>query len=207
MNKCVIYIHGKNGCANEAAHYKPLFANCDVVGFDYKAQTPWEAQDEFCCFAADMAKKYEKIVVVANSIGVFFAMHALKDSRLNEAYFISPIVNMEKLIADMMQWANVSEDELRQKESIKTEFGETLSWTYLNWVRKNALTWHTPTHILYGSNDALQSLADVEAFAAKMGADLTVMKGGEHWFHTKEQMRFLDDWLKKKNAATSKAFC
>lgn len=27
-------------------------------------------------------------------------------------------------------------------------------------------------------------------------ADLTVMPGGEHWFHTPEQMQFLDDWMK-----------
>jgi len=26
---------------------------------------------------------------------------------------------------------------------------------------------------------------------------LTVMKGGEHWFHTKEQMAFLDAWIKR----------
>ena len=26
-------------------------------------------------------------------------------------------------------------------------------------------------------------------------ADLTVMPGGEHWFHTDEQLRFLDDCI------------
>ena len=36
---------------------------------------------------------------------------------------------------------------------------------------------------------------DVRAFAEKTGAVLTVMPGGEHWFHTDEQMRFLDDWI------------
>ena len=29
------------------------------------------------------------------------------------------------------------------------------------------------------------------------GAGLTVMEGGEHWFHTKEQMRFLDRWMQE----------
>ena len=48
---------------------------------------------------------------------------------------------MEKLIADMMQWANVTEAELRSKGVIHTAFGE-------------------------------------------------------HWFHTEEQMRFLDDWIR-----------
>ena len=28
-------------------------------------------------------------------------------------------------------------------------------------------------------------------------AGLTDMAGGEHWFHTEEQMQFLDDWIRK----------
>jgi len=28
-------------------------------------------------------------------------------------------------------------------------------------------------------------------------AELTVMEEGEHWFHTDEQMRFLDNWVMK----------
>ena len=34
-------------------------------------------------------------------------------------------------------------------------------------------------------------------FAKQVGAKLTVMKDGEHWFHTEEQMSFLDDWISK----------
>lgn len=44
MRKAVIYIHGKGGKAEEAMHYRPLFPDCDVIGFEYKAQTPWEAE-------------------------------------------------------------------------------------------------------------------------------------------------------------------
>ena len=44
MDKAVIYIHGKDGNAEEAIHYKPLFSNCDVIGLDYTAQFPWEAK-------------------------------------------------------------------------------------------------------------------------------------------------------------------
>lgn len=33
-------------------------------------------------------------------------------------------------------------------------------------------------------------------FAQRIGATLTVMKGGEHWFHTNEQMKFLDNWIR-----------
>ena len=188
-------MHGKGGSAAEANHYKPLFADFDVVGIDYQAQTPWEAKAEFAHFFDGISAKYEQIVIVANSIGAFFAMHALNEKKISEAFFISPIVNMEHLIENMMNWAGITEAELKQKGIIQTKFGETLSWEYFKWVREHPLNWNAPTHILYGSNDNLQSLKDIEDFAVQISADITVMKGGEHWFHTKEQMRFLDNWI------------
>ena len=198
MNKCVVYVHGKGGNSREAENYIPLFTGYDVIGFDYRAQNPWEAKVEFAIFFTKLAAKYEQISIVANSIGAFFAIHALQDKPVTEAYFISPIVNMEKLIENMMQQANVTEENLQQKGSITTDFGEVLSWEYLTWVRKHRIKWNIPTHILYGSNDNLQSLKDIQTFAAEFGADVTVMDDGEHWFHTEEQMHFLNDWIKEK---------
>ena len=40
----VLYVHGKGGSAHEAGHYKMLFPNHEVIGFDYQSQTPWEAR-------------------------------------------------------------------------------------------------------------------------------------------------------------------
>lgn len=34
--------------------------------------------------------------------------------------------------------------------------------------------------------------------AETCGASLTVMENGEHWFHTEEQMRFLDNWIQRR---------
>ena len=45
MKRLILYVHGKGGSAGEAQHYRPLFPGSDVVGFDYRAQTPWEAKD------------------------------------------------------------------------------------------------------------------------------------------------------------------
>lgn len=197
MKKCLVYIHGKGGSVDEAEHYKPLFAGYEVIGFDYQAQMPWEAKSEFATFFSNLSAEYEEIVLMANSIGAFFAMHSLQNIPITEAYFISPIADMENLIKNMMLRANVTEVELQQKETVSTEFGETLSWEYLSWVRTHPIEWNKPTHVLYGSNDNLQSLKDIKNFAAKIGADITVMPSGEHWFHTKEQMHFLDGWITK----------
>ena len=123
-------------------------------------------------------------------------MNSLSGKHIEKALLISPIVDMEKLINSIMIQANVTEDELRQKEEIPTDFGETLSWEYLCYVREHPLTWDIPTCILYGESDSLTSFETMSAFAHKIGASLTVMKGGEHWFHTDEQMHFLDNWIK-----------
>ena len=94
-----------------------------------------------------------------------------------------------------MLWAGVSEDELCARKEIKIDFGETLSWEYLCYVRKHKISWKVPTAILYGEHDNLTVYETISAFADKIGADLTVMQDGEHWFHTDEQMKFLDQWI------------
>ena len=197
MKNLVLNIHGKGGNAQEAEHYKPLFPGWDVIGMDYKSPTPWEAKEEFPVFFDQYHKDYNKVIVIANSIGAFFTMNALASKAITKALFISPIVDMERLIANMMLWAKVTEEELKSRKEIPTSFGETLSWDYLCYVRGNPMEWPIPTSTLYGENDNLTSLETIRAFADKIGADLTVMKDGEHWFHTEDQMAFLDQWIRK----------
>ena len=197
MNKVVVYIHGQGGNAKEADHYKALFKGCDVVGLDYTAQSPWEAKEEFPALLEQKSKGDTSVQIVANSIGAYFAMQALADWPVERSWFISPVVNMAQLITDMMGWAGVTEEELREKGEIPTAFGQTLSWEYLCYAREHPVRWEIPTHILYGEKDTLTSYAAISAFAEQIHADLTVMKDGEHWFHTPEQMQFLDDWVRQ----------
>ncbi|MBO6236127.1 MAG: alpha/beta hydrolase [Schwartzia sp.] len=96
-----------------------------------------------------------------------------------------------------MRWAKVTEAVLKARGVIHTEFGEDLSWDYLSYVRKHPVRWTAPTKILYGDQDNLTSLETISRFAKTHNADLTVMENGEHWFHTEEQMKFLDDWIRR----------
>ncbi len=45
MKELIIYVHIKGGSVEEVEHYKMLFSNSDVIGFDYKSQTLWEAKE------------------------------------------------------------------------------------------------------------------------------------------------------------------
>ena len=197
MKNTVLYIHGKGGSAAESEHYKPLFPDYDVIGLDYKTFTPWEAGKEIHAAVAKLKIKYDHIILIANSIGAFFCMNAGIDSLIQKAYFISPIVDMEKLITDMMSWAKVTEEELKNKGVIHADFGEDLSWEYLCYVRSHPIKWDCPTDILYGSCDDMTSFDTVSVFSEKHNADLTVMEDGEHGFHTEKQMMFLDKWIKR----------
>ena len=71
IKEIVIYVHGKGGSAAEAGHYRPLFPDAEVVGFDYRAQSPWEAEAEFPPFFAAQAVR-ETAVSTASSIAIHF---------------------------------------------------------------------------------------------------------------------------------------
>ena len=197
MKELVLYIHGKGGSAAECEHYKPLLPNCEVFGLDYRTFTPWETGMEIHAAAEKLKSEHKSIILIANSIGAFFSMNAEIEDLICKAYFISPIVDMEKLIVNMMRWANVTEEDMKAKGVIRTDFGEDLSWDYLCYVREHPIRWKVPTKILYGEKDTMTSETTIRAFAREHNAELTVMAHGEHWFHTDEQMRFLDDWIRK----------
>ena len=197
MKNVIVYVHGKGGNAEEANYYRKFF-NDDfgIIGFDYKSENPWDAKSEFSDYFDSIIPEYNKTILIANSIGAYFSLISLADKKIEKAMLISPIVDMERLILDMMTRANVSEEELSIKKEIETPFGETLSWEYLSYVRKNPIHWNIPTGILYAEKDNMTSISTITDFSKKINANITVMSGGEHWFHTKEQMDFLDNWIK-----------
>ena len=190
----VLYVHGKGGSAAEAEHYRPLFPEADVVGFDYHSENPWSAKAEFSEKIAALRANYDQIFLISVSIGAYFSMSADISDSIRRAWLISPIVDMERLILSMLSWAGETEEALQARKTIPTTFGEDLSWEYLQYVRSHPIQWRAPTEILYGSADSLQSIETIRAFARRFRAGVTVMEGGEHWFHTPDQLAFLQSW-------------
>ena len=195
MRRAILYVHGKGGSPDEAARFGQLFPGRVVMGLNYRSDTPWETREEIRVAVGALARECDRMSLIANSIGAYFSLLSLDETLVDAAYLISPVVDMEKQIGRMMTWANVTERELAERQEIPTTFGETLSWRYLCDVRDHPVTWRVPTRILYGERDELTDMRTITEFAEKSGAALTVMPGGEHWFHTDEQLRFLDRWI------------
>ncbi len=104
---------------------------------------------------------------------------------------------MEKLILDLMFRSGISEQELLSKKEIPAPDGEILSWDYLTYVRLHPVSWDISTHILYGGRDAITPPQVLMEFAHRIGATVTVLENGEHWFQDRTQMAFLDQWVKE----------
>lgn len=139
-----------------------------------------------------------KISVFSCSMGAYFSLLAYNHEPLQQCLFLSPVVNMERIINNMMTWFSISEDRLKIEKEVPTPIGQTLYWDYYCYVKENPVAfWNTRTSILYGSEDNLCEFDVVSGFAKRFDCDLQVMEGGEHYFHTEEQLRFFRQWLKK----------
>ena len=195
MCDLILYVHGKGGSPAESEHFVPLFPGFEVIGLDYKTITPWDTRTEIRKAGGDLKDKYESIILIANSIGAYFCLNAGIDAMIRKACFISPVVDMERLILDLMAMENVSEKELKDKAVIKVSSGEELSWEYLCYVRDHPVRWTVPTRILYGRHDSLIPYNTIAEFSNARGAEVTGYDEGEHWFHTVAQMRFMDQWI------------
>lgn len=209
-DKVYLFVHGKMGCKEEAEDFAKIVCpfGFQVVGIDLPEHgsrknskeklLPWIVTEEIQKVYQYMKEKWSCIRLTANSIGAWLSMLALKDEPIEKAFFVSPIVDMENLIKNMLSWAGCDEEELKEKGEIPTDFGETLSWEYLCYVRTHPISWTVPTEILYAENDNMTSKSVMDSFVKRSGAVLTVMKNGEHWFHTEEQLAFLHGWEKEK---------
>lgn len=82
---------------SETENYGPLLPDCEVIGLDYRTFTPWETGKEIHDAVEELKGKYGNVILIANSIGAFFSMHAGIDDMIQKACFISPVVDMERL--------------------------------------------------------------------------------------------------------------
>lgn len=201
-----LFVHGKCGCKDEAADFAEIACpnGWQVLGIDLpehgerKGETgfdPWHVVPELQSVMEYARLRWAHIALRATSIGAWFSMLAFEKAPLEKALFVSPVLDMEKLIRSMMLWANVSEKQLQAAQEIATDFGETLSWRYLQYAKEHPIVaWNASTAILYAGKDNLTDRATADEFVHRFDCKLTVMEDGEHWFHTPEQLEVLNRW-------------
>ena len=126
--------------------------------------------NDICDYLYD---NWQSVSVRANSIGSWFTLLAFQSKKVEQALFVSPILDMKRFIELMPQ----REDD------------------YYEWVVNNPITcWDTPTYILRPETDLVVSEEVGRDFISQHQCQVTIMPDGEHWFHTPEQLAFLKTW-------------
>ncbi len=214
--KIYLYVHGMGSRKEEAETFASLAASrgWQVLSIDLPEHgarhketgtfNPWHAVPELLQAMEFASAGRECTALFANSIGAWFSLLAFASTPLDHCLFVSPILDMEKLIANMMRVAGVTEERLEREKVIPIEFGQSLSWDYLTYARANPVNvWDKPTKILYAGQDNLTDRQTVDGFVSRFGCELTVMENGEHWFHTPEQLNVLNTWINESLEAIS----
>lgn len=205
--RAYLFVHGKHGCKEEAEAFSETICpkGWQVISVDMPGSgsrqaegdvfDPWHTVPELTQVMAWARAQWGRIALRATSLGAWFSMLAFAAAPPERALFVSPVLDMARLIENVMTWAGVTAEELEARQTIPTDFGETLSWRYYQYAREHPISrWEVPTAILYAGQDHLTERAVAEAFTARFHCHLTVMEDGEHWFHTPEQLAVQKRW-------------
>lgn len=140
----------------------------------------------------------EEINLFACSMGAYFSILSFENEPIRRALFLSPVVNMSRIIDQMMAHFDVSEERLKEEKEIQTPIGQKLYWDYYCYVQEHPIVrWEVPTAILYGGKDTLCEYNVISSFAETFACELKVIEEGEHYFHTSEQLEFYKSWVKE----------
>jgi len=142
--------------------------------------------------------QWNELSLFACSMGAYFSLSAYRGIGLNNALFLSPVVDMERIIRNMMVWFQVTPERLEKEGTIDTPVGQKLYWDYYRYVLEHPVDrWNVDTQILYGAKDNLVEYDSILQFTEKFHCALEIMEAGEHYFHTDDQLDVFTQWLRK----------
>ena len=211
-NKLFIAVHGnlshKEDTVIELLANEAIKKGYQVLSFDLPEhgdrkgeETPCKVQH--CVHDLIEIGKYaqehwDQVSLFACSMGTYFSLLTYRDIGLKTALFLSPVVDMERIIRNMMMWFQVSPERLEKEGTIDTPVGQKLYWDYFCYVLEHPVDkWDVDTRILYGAQDNLVEFDTISNFIEKFPCTLEIMDEGEHYFHTDDQINVFTQWLEK----------
>ena len=140
--------------------------------------------------------KWSKVSLFACSMGAYFSLLSYNEIPFERVLFLSPVVNMLDIIEGVMKSFGISEEQLKEEETIITPIGMKLYWSYYSYVKTHPIkAWEHPTHILYGGKDEMCARSRIQEFTNQFNCKLKIDESAEHYFHTKEQLESYLRWL------------
>ncbi|MEG0366683.1 MAG: alpha/beta hydrolase [Coprobacillus sp.] len=209
-DKVIIAVHGnmsnKEDIPIEILANVAVSKNYQVLSFDLPEHGDRKGEETLCkvkeCISdlvvimKYVKDNWDEVSLFANSIGAYFSLLAYQDEQIKNAWFLSPVINMQRIIENMMKWFQIPELQLQQEQAIATPIGQTLYWDYYCYVKENPLTkWNVQTYILYGDKDEMCEKDTVFDFVDKYNSKLQIVENCEHYFCDEYQLNEFEIWL------------
>lgn len=181
-DKVYLFIHGNSGSKEEAIPFAEIAIpkGYQVIGIDLPVMgKPWNVLEKIEQVKNYLKDNYTSINLRANSIGSYYSLMAFQREKVDRALLVSPILDMRTYI------------DVKDARGHNVKDGE-----YYKFVFDNPIdSWTVEqTHILRPDIDLIVPEEVYNCFIPRHKCSVTVMKGGEHWFHTEEQLSFLKEW-------------
>lgn len=201
-----LFIHGQCGSKNDAQSFAELATacGCQVLSIDLPEHgerhdsvklLPWEVLPELKTVMDYAKANWKHIFVRAVSIGAWFSLLAFGNENIDGFLLSSPLLDMENMIFNLMEYAGITEERLKAEGEIPTDTGNTLSWKYLCWVREHPVcTACCNISVLYATGDGMIPRCVIDSFAEKNICRLTILQGGQHWLHTADELEAVKRW-------------
>lgn len=175
-SKVFLFVHGQGGNKEEAIPFAEIAVpkGYQVIGIDLPVMDQsWEVLAMFNEVKEYLYQNYDSVSIRANSIGAWFSLLCFQDKVIDQALFVSPILNMRVFIEGM-----------QEKDD-----------TYYDWIIKHPIMqWTADTFILRPKIDLIVKDKVYDSFLGKFECQVQEVENGEHWFHTPEQLLAMQQW-------------
>ncbi|WP_243858963.1 hypothetical protein [Actinomyces sp. ZJ308] len=152
---------------------------------------------EVRAFARLAHSQSTEVGLLANSIGAYFSLCDTPAGTFERAWLVSPLLDLEYYIRDMMAKYSVTDGQLEAETVIDTPRG-VLECPYLRFVEKHPARLDIPSWIIRGDQDEVVSLEALGRFVSAPGVELVQIEGGQHFLGRPPHLDTVVAWFEQR---------
>jgi len=167
---------------------------------DDKAFTPMDASPEVRAFARLARSQSTEVSLLANSIGAYFSLCDTPAGTFERAWMVSPLLDLEYYIRDIMAEYSVTDEQLEAQTVIDTPRG-VLERSYLRFVEEHPARLNAPSWMIRGDQDEMVPLNALSRFVGAPGVELVQVEGGQHFLGQPPHLDTVVAWFEERYPA------
>ena len=167
---------------------------------DDKAFTPMDASPEVRAFARLARSQSTEVSLLANSIGAYFSLCDTPAGTFDRAWMVSPLLDLEYYIRDIMAEYSVTDEQLEAQTVIDTPRG-VLERSYLRFVEEHPARLNAPSWMIRGDQDEMVPLNALSRFVGAPGVELVQVEGGQHFLGQPPHLDTVVAWFEERYPA------